>query len=354
MSFSRVMAVLRKDLGRGPRSPAFLYALLMPVLITLVTKVILLSLFDPEPRLGIADLGRSEITAASEQMERVHLTRASSAAELRRLVESNDVDVGLVIGQGFDAAVRAGERPRLDLFISGESRASHRLVLAITSIDLVRRIEGRESPARVVTNSAGGGSALPIEDLIVLGILLWPLLVCSTLVPGLMLVQEKEARTLEAIMVTPTTLAEILIAKACLGFGMAMLMCLLTLLLCGALTAEPLALLVTLSVSIALCTGIGLVYGATAKDGKTVYNMAQTMNMVILAPLLFYFFPGWPQWIAKIFPSYWFIDPLYRIALRGASLAEVWTDLAIALVVAVLMLIPITLLARRMQAKLAA
>ena len=92
---------------------------------------------------------------------------------------------------------------------------------------------------------------------------------------------------------------------------------------------------------------------ALAEESKSVYNMAQTMNMVILAPLLFYFFPSWPQWIPKLFPTYWFIDPLYRIALRGAGLGQVWPDLAVALAVTALMLIPVTLLARRMEARLA-
>jgi ABC-2 type transport system permease protein len=256
--------------------------------------------------------------------------------------------VGVVLADGFDDALRAGERPRLDVYVSGESRASQRFVLGAIAIDLIRGVEARPSPVRAVTAAAGKGLGLPIEDLVVLGLLLWPLLVCSTLVPGLMLVQENEARTLEALMVTPTTMTEVLLAKGALGFGMAMVMCLVTLLLSGALTAQPLPLLTALAVSVALCTGIGLVYGMTARQSKTVYNLAQTMNVFILAPLIFYFFPGWPQWIAKLFPSYYFIDPLYRIALKGATLAEVGSELAVALAAALLLIVPVALLARRL------
>jgi len=74
-------------------------------------------------------------------------------------------------------------------------------------------------------------------------------------------------------------MAEVLLAEAALGFTMALIMCLMTLALSGALTAEPLTLLVTLSVSLVICNEIGLIYGTTAKDGKTLYNMAQTPTL---------------------------------------------------------------------------
>ena len=52
--------VLRKDLGVGPRSPIFLYAIVLPVILTLLIRVVFGSLFDPVPRLGIVDEGESQ------------------------------------------------------------------------------------------------------------------------------------------------------------------------------------------------------------------------------------------------------------------------------------------------------
>jgi ABC-2 type transport system permease protein len=352
MNPARVWVLFIRDLGRGPRSPAFLYAVIMPIIITVVTKVILLTLFDPKPRLGIVDLGESQITATVERMTGIELVKVRAAAELRRLVEDNDVDAGLVLAKGFDDQVKAGKRPRLDFYFSGESRVSQRIVLAITSLDLIRHVEGLPAPV-VVNTKVVGGSSLPIESLVILGILLWPLLVCSTLVPGLLLVQEREQGTLHALLVTPTTMTEVMLAKALLGFTTAMAMCLTTLLLADALKADPLALLVTLSVALLICNEIGLIYGALAKDGKTLYNLAQTMNIVILAPLMFYFFPDWPQSIAKLLPTWWFIDPLYRVTMQGAVLVDVWSQLVIAMVVAAVLAIPVVWLGRRMLGQMA-
>jgi ABC-2 type transport system permease protein len=183
---------------------------------------------------------------------------------------------------------------------------------------------------------------------------MFALLVTGIFVPGLLLVQEREHRTLDALLVTPTSIAEVLLAKAAIGFSMALVLCTVTLALNGALSAEPLALLATLAVAAIICNEIGLIYGTTAKDAKGLYNMVKTLNVFILGPLIFYFFPNWPQWIAKLFPTYWFIDPLYRIAVQGMTLADVWWELAVALGISAAMVGPIVLLGRRMEAKLAA
>jgi ABC-2 type transport system permease protein len=348
----RTLQLLARDLGRGPRSPTFLYALLMPLVIAFVTKVIMLVLIDPEPRLGIVDLGGSQVTVAAQQLEGIELTFMDDPDELKHAVESWDLDAGLILPAGFDAAVKAGERPDFDFRMAGESRVTQRIVLAVTSLELIREIEGRAAPVEVTTTVLSEGSSLPIGDLVVLGILFWPLLVCSTLVPGMMLVQEKEQRTLMALLVTPATLPEILVAKAALGFGMAMTLCVATLLVCGVTPPQPVAFGLALAIAVLIHCEIGLLYGTTARDGKTLYNMAQTMNMVLLAPMIFYFFPSWPQWPAKLFPTWYVIDPLYRIGLQGAGLGEVWVDLAVALGVAAALAVPVVLTSRRMKRKL--
>jgi ABC-type multidrug transport system permease subunit len=61
---------------------------------------------------------------------------------------------------------------------------------------------------------------------------------------------------------------------------------------------------------------------------------------------------GLPQWIAKIFPTYWFIDTLYSITLKGADFSFVYFKLALALIAGILLCIAVVPLSRRMQRKL--
>jgi len=353
MSISRTLALVGKDLRMGPRSPTFVFALVMPVLITLFIQVVFMTLFDPKPRLGIADLGQSEITQAVAKIEGIELVRAASAAELRQLVERHDVDAGLVLTDGFDEAVRAGQRPELPFFVSGESLASSRVILAVTAIDLVRQVENRAAPVEVAIESVGDAEVLPIDQLLVLCVVMFVLLMTGMFAPAFLLVEERERLTLNALLVTPVKMSEVLLSKALLGFGMAMVMAVLSLLLNQALPEHPLALLATLAVAAITCIEIGLVYATTAKDAKTLYSLIKTLNLLILGPLFFYFFPSWPQWPAKLFPTYWFINPLYEIATRGASFTEIAPQLGVALAFCAVLVIPIAWLGRRLQVKLA-
>ena len=142
MSPQRIWRVLRKDRELGPRSPILLWAIVMPVVATLLLQLVFGGLFAPQPRLAIMDLGSSEITAAYRQMEGIDVELLDDEAQLKARVEENQYDAGLILPAGFDEAVRAGERPLLEFFISGESLASNRIILSANTIDLVRTVEG--------------------------------------------------------------------------------------------------------------------------------------------------------------------------------------------------------------------
>ena len=67
MRASNVWKVLRKDLALGPRSPIVLWALVLPIVLTVLIRGVFGGLFESEPRLGIIDEGNSEVTAAASR-----------------------------------------------------------------------------------------------------------------------------------------------------------------------------------------------------------------------------------------------------------------------------------------------
>lgn len=347
MSLSRTMALLRKDLQLGPRSPIFLWALVLPVVITLLIQGVFGGLFEPRPRLGVVDGGASAITAALQELPGIQLVRYPDAAELKRRVESHNVDAGLVLKPGFDEAVRAGERPLLELYFSGESLASNRLILAVTTLDLVRAVAGQPSPVAVEVVQLGDGAALPLADRLVPLLVLYALLVAGVFVTSFSLVEERETGTLSALLVTPVALPEVLLAKSGLGLLLAVLMAVVTLALNGVLTSQPAALLLALLVGAVMSVEIGLLYAVLAKDIKALYTLIKSLNLFLLAPVIFYLFPDWPQWIAKLFPTYWFLDPIFQVAIRGASLTEVAGTLLVAVFICLALVPVLWLLTRR-------
>jgi len=353
MSLTRTFEVLRKDVLMSPRSSIFFFALAMPIILTVLFQLVFGSLFDPEPRLGVVDYGDSEITAVAQEIDGIETTVLDSEEELMTQVEEHDLDAGIVLEEGFDEAVVAGEQPELGFFISGESLASDRIILSVTTIDLVREVEGAAAPVDVAITTLGDEDSLPISVRLVPSLVMYALIVAAVFVPAFYVVAEREAGTLQAVLVTPVKFTEFLSAKAIFGFVLAFFIALATLALNGALGSNYAALLVAMAIACLMCVEIGMIYATGSKDIKTLYTFIKTLNIFIFAPVIFYIFPNWPQWIAKLFPTYWFINPIWDITIRGYELADVWTELAVGLAICAVLLVPIAYLARRMQKTIA-
>ena len=349
MSIPRMLKILLKDLRLGPRSPIFLWALIYPAVITLVVQVVFGNLFESRPRMAIVDQGRSEISERMSGLEDIEVTRLDSVPELKQRVEGNDFDAGLVLQDGFDTAIRSGRKPLLEFYIGGESLASDRIVLAVTTLDVVRQVEGKVPPVEVEVNTLGEAEALSLSIRLLPMMILLALLIAGMFVTAFSLVDEREKKTLDAVLVTPVKLSEVLAAKAGLGFILAVLMAYVTMLLNGAQGSQPAALFVALIIAGLMSAEFGLIYGTVAKDSRTLFTLMKTLNVFLLAPVIFYIFPDWPQWIAKIFPTYWLINPIFEIAVKNANLIDVGFELGIAIGICVLLVIPVVILKQRMQ-----
>jgi ABC-2 type transport system permease protein len=299
--------------------------------------------------MAVVDQGRSEIALQMSKLEDIEVTLLKSVPDLKQRVEGNDFDAGLVLKDGFDSAMRSGQKPLLEFYIGGESLASDRIVLAVTTLDIVRKVEGKVSPVEVEVHALGDAQTLSLSIRLLPMMILFALLIAGMFVTAFGLVDEREKKTLAAVLVTPVKLSEILAAKAGLGFILAVLMAYVTLLLNGAQGAQSGALFIALMVAGLMSVEFGLIYGTVAKDSRTLFTLMKTLNIFLLAPVIFYIFPEWPQWIAKIFPTYWLINPIFEIAIKNASLTDVGFELGIAIGICGLLIIPVLALKQRMQ-----
>jgi ABC-2 type transport system permease protein len=353
MSLGRTWKVLRKDFALGPRSPFFLYAIFLPIIMTVIFQFAFGSLFDPQPRLGIVDEGDSEITAAVAEMEGIDLTIFEDAEELKTQVEQNDLDAGLILVADFDQRVKDAEQPKLEFYLGGESYASNRIILSVTAIDLVREIEGAAAPVEVeVVNF--GTEGLPIAVRLIPIIVFYALVMAGIFVPGSSLVQEKEEGTMMAMLVTPIKANEVLAAKWLMGVIFATIMAIVALLLNQAVGSNWLDVFVVVLVAAMMSATLGLLIGSFSKDSTIMFGIVKGLGIFLFAPVIFYIFPEWPQWIAMIFPLYWIIEPIWQVSILGESLSAVWLELVVALAITGALMVLTVVVARRMQNQMAA
>lgn len=353
MSPAKIWGMMHKELRMGPRSPLFLYAIVLPVILTLVVQFVFGSLFDQPPRLGVADAGSSQIAKDARDLVGIEVTTVGSRGELRDMVEANDLDAGLVLPSGFDAALRSGEQPPLRLYLSGESLASDRTVIQTSVVDLVRGVAGNEAAVSVNTVALGDGESVPITVRLLPLLVIMAVTIAGTMVPAAALVQEKENGTLNALLVGPAKMAEVLVSKAGIGIVLAVATGVVTLALNNAFGAQPLALLLALLLAAVMMAEFGLILGIWAKDSNTLFTAIKSGGILLYFPVIFYIFPGLPQWIAQIGPTYYFLEPIYEIAINGAAFADVWVELAIGAAICVALVPVMFPFGRRLQTRLA-
>ena len=345
MSAREVGTILGRDARMGPRSPFVLYALVIPVILTVLVQGIFGDLFAPEPRLDIVDDGNSAVTAEAMELEGVTVTVVDDVETMLQRVEANDADAGLYLPAGFDEDVIAGNQPELSFVVGGESLASNRIILGVTTLTLVRGLEGTEPPVEVVVEQIGE-AGLDISRRVLPIILMMAVAIAAGFLPAASIVQEREDRTLAALLVSPASIGDILGAKAIFGILLALVTGFMTLILNDAVAGKWGAHLLVLLVAGVMMAEIGLLLGTFAKDSNTLFAAWKAGAILIVFPAFFFLFPDLPQWIAQLGPTYYFLEPAFSLANEGTQLADIIGTLLIGVAICAV-LVPIVVVAGR-------
>lgn len=341
MSWSNISTILLKDLRLGPRSPVFLWALVMPILITLLVRGVFGGLFEPEPRLGIVDLGNSQMVDQALELAEIEVSLGSDPEDLRTRVEENNLDAGLIIPAGWDQQVQTGQAPLLDLFVGGESLAANRIILAVTALDLTRQLSGEPLSVEVDVISVGE-EQLDLEARLLPLIVIYAVAIGGGFVPGAGLVEEREKGTLTALLVSPVRVGEVLLAKGLLGIILSLLTGFMVLALNVGWGPHPEVLVLGVVLGAVMMSGFGILLGVGAKNSNTFFTAWKSVGILLFFPVIFPIWPDLPQWIARLGPTFYFLNPIFRVSTDRVGLAVVWPELLVGFAIC-LFLVPTVL-----------
>jgi len=347
VSIRRVSILLGKEFLQGPKNFIFIWAIVAPVAISLVFSLVFGTLFSDTPKLGIADEGDSRIVAMSEELSSVDTTIYGSPSQLREAVRNGKVDMGIVLPQGFDDSVEQGEEVKLTTYVWGESLAKQRIILGAAIADLLRELAGQEAPVHIDSIILGDEESVPWSDRLLPLIVLMAVFMGGLFLPATSVITEKEKRTLQALVVTPTTVGDIFISKGILGIILSMIMGIVILLLNQAFGAEPLLLLLVLVLGAIMATYIGLILGALLKDFTSLFTVWKMGAILLFAPALVYMFPQIPEWIGNIFPTYYVVQPIVEISQLDGGWSDISTNIFILIGLDIILLGVLILVLRR-------
>lgn len=95
------------------------------------------------------------------------------------------------------------------------------------------------------------------------------------------------------------------------------------------LGTNPVLLLVVLALGSLLAVCLELILGVISKDIPSMFATIKGLMLLLYAPGIIYAIPQVPQWIAKVFPTYYIFHPVIQITQNSANAAEIMWEMAV-------------------------
>jgi len=323
MSLKRVGILLGNEIFQGPKNFFLIWAVIAPVVISLVFSLIFGTLFTDKPKLGILDKDNSQLVDIAMQQTSITTKEYTDAARLRQDVEDGVVDVALILPVDFDNDVKESRVTRLTVYVWGESLAKDRTILGITVVNLIREMSGYEASVEIESVILGDEVSIPWSERLLPLVVLIAVFIGGIFLPATSVINEKEKKTLQALVVTPASAIDVFAAKGIFGIILSLFMGIVILVLNQAFGVHPLLLIIVLALGAVMAVAVGLLCGIYIKDITTLFAIFKSGGIILYAPAIFYMFPNLPQWIGRIFPTYYIMQPIMDISQSGGGWPEI-------------------------------
>ena len=275
---------------------------------------------------------------------------AESSVEVDEAIADGKAWVALVIPTTFSRQLLARETAQLQLIVDGSDANSANIGLGYASqivtrysrsvtAQILEQNAGVKLPARVLPEArVWYNPDLKSRNFMVPGVVALVLMIITMTLTSIGVVKEKEVGTLEQLLVTPITPAQLIIGK------------LLPFALIGAVDVTLVLTVARFWFEVPMRGSIGLLYGLSglfvlttlglglfvSTISKTQQQAMMTAQFFIFMPMIFlsgFTFPieNMPQavqYITYILPLRYFMTIIRGIFLKGVGIAELWPQAA--------------------------
>lgn len=354
MNAGIVAAIARKDIVDAVRNRYLLVALLTPLFVALIFRVLLPGVNSlSNMTLVVHDPGDSQLISELRASPQINLVKAGAAEGVANEVVNSNALGGLVVPPTFDADVAAGKQPELTVYVNNKEnrikQSAFRQLLEQKVLRLVKPIPARLNWIDVAKEPGQVEAGFNLNQMLFPLLLLITFGMSGALVVPLLLVEEKEKLTLDFLLTSPASLTEIVAGKALTGVVYSALIAGVLLAINHKLIGNwPLTLLTLLS-GLLLVVAIGLFMGSLFQNTMQVNTWASLVLIVLIAPS--FPMPGLSATLeagSRLIPTYYFVEAL-KLSLAGTASARLWGHLAVVLGCTVLALGAATWGLRRQQ-----
>jgi ABC-2 type transport system permease protein len=348
MDLRIVGAIIKKDLRLFSRDLFYAMMTGLGLVIYVAMFWVLPSSVDETLRLGVHAPGLADLIGGAPvdgPEEGLAVVTFDSTDALREAVAAgtDDLAAGLDLPEGFVEDIRAGQRPTITVFLTGDAPPEIRDTIEGFVGEIAYAIAGIEPPVvmpaleDVVIGTDRAGDQLSLQDRF-RPLFAFLVLMIETFALAGLVANEISGRTVVAILVTPATTAEFLLAKVAVGTGLAFSQAVLLLALIGALGSGALTLLVAILLGSLLVTGVGLLAGSTGRDFLGIVFWSMLFIIPLTVPAIAGLFPGAAAAWVRALPTYGLVSTITAVTVDNASFGAVAGDLAVVAVWCVVVL----------------
>ncbi len=350
-----IWAIMRKDFLDIWLNKSTLAGLLFPLIISMVWFLIGHLAGGANTDLLVYNPGNSPLAQVLvKAFPGAKVTQAGSEAVIQAAFGSNGAKVkspfamGLVLPAHFEQDLQTGSTPSLSLYLNGTSvNPQTEALLQATIINYARSVASPQPPVKIsvamINPPTSNKAAVILGQAYTPLALLVSLMVGTTFIP-LLLLEEKEKKTIRMLMVSPASFSDILAAKllVVLVFQLAITSAALAIL--GGITGNvPLVLLFVL-LSAFFSLSLGLLFGSlfnTATAAGTVAGFVSFVYIIggiFVGPLGQLLGQNPVSNIARLLPTYYLADGVVSAAQRLGSAGSNLLDIGVALGSTILLL----------------
>ncbi len=368
-SFRRIASLVRKEINQIRRDRRLAVALIVPPIAQILLFGFALDSTVSHLRLGVLDysktpISRELIAQLSESESFVVRRYYNSQAEIGAAIGKGDIDDGLTIPYEFERDLERG-RPVQVQFLLNASNANTAAIAQGYAEGIIqnfnRTLLGSGLHAQFIQVAARPVSrrgqvvlrdaflfnpGLVSSWFIVTGTFGVLLILNGSLVASTAMIKEREAGTVEQLLMTPADGTEIVIAKLTPLFILLLLMVLVAMALIRFVFDVPFrGSIVLVLIGAALCVlsgiGIGTFIATYAKSGQQARLVAFFINPPLaslsgaLTPIEA--MPGWLQPITWVNPLRHFGLIARGVLVKRSGLAELWPNFLVLVIITVVM-----------------
>lgn len=361
ISLMRLRAIARKEFLHVIRDPRSLgLALALPMFLMLLFGYALSLDVD---RVGLLVLDRCDTPRSRDLVSRFtgsryfQLTKhISSHIDIGHAFDRREAVLALVIPQAFDRDLGAGRLVTVQVVADGSDANTATVALGYAEsviagfsgdilLERLRR-QGRRPPATPVEIRPRAWYNPDMESrlFIIPGVMAVVLMIIAGLLTPLSVAREWETGTMEQLISTPVSRAELVLGKLAPYFAIGMLDVVLTLfasrfLFAVPMRGTPLLLLAIAAVYLAAGLGLGIFLSIVTRN-QLLASQAAMVATFLPAMLLSGFIspisqmPGFVQAITRAFPARYFVTVLKGIQLKGLGFQALHAEILVLLVFA--------------------